>query len=127
MINKAILKEFREDFNKAIKPLQEKYGFDIKLGKINYCDDSFDGKLQVFDKSKGESKEANEFEKYCHLYGLEKSDLGKTIVCNREEFIIVGLNPSKRKYCIQVVRLKDGKSFGLSLEATKDGLKRIAN
>ena len=72
-----------------------------------------------------ESKEAKEFQKRCTLYGLEPTDLGKTIVCDGDSFKIVGLNPSKRKYCIQVVRLKDNKSFGLTLQATKEGLARL--
>ena len=43
MITKPILNEFRVDFNEAMKSLEEKYGFDIKLGRISYSDDSFNG------------------------------------------------------------------------------------
>lgn len=125
MIDKQLLEAFRKDFAEAMKPLEKKYNLSLKLGRITYGEDSFNGKLEAFDRSEGESREAKEFQKHCTLYGLEPTDLGKTIVCDGDSFKIVGLNPSKRKYCIQAVRLKDNKSFGLTLQATKEGLARL--
>lgn len=49
------------------------------------------------------------------------------MVCGGELFQIKGLNPKKRKYCIEVARVSDGKSFGLTLQATKDGLARLTH
>lgn len=127
MISKEMLQAFRRDFNEAMKPLETKYNLELKLSKITYGEDSFQGKVEAFDRSQGESKEANEFNKYCSYYGLQPSDLNRVITTpNGEGYQIKGLDRQKRKYCISAIRVSDGKEFGLTLDFVKKGLATLA-
>ena len=93
------LKEFREDFAKVVKDLEDKYGYKIRLGNITYNERSFNGKIEVVKNIEGDIDiDQFNFEKYCGFYGLSKEDYGKTFKSNNKEYKLVSINPKARSY-----------------------------
>jgi hypothetical protein len=113
MIDKPMLKNFRIDFDIAMKELQKKYGVSVSLGSIKYSPDMFTGKITgaVVNKgSTGLSVEAITFQKHAKAYGLDPSDLNRKFYSGGKEFTIIGLKPSAHKYPI-VAMDRFGKRF----------------
>lgn len=102
-INQNTLKQFREDYEQAVKSLEEKYGVVIQAKNITYSDNSFHFKTEV---TNGESKaeiRKQDFEKYCSLYGLKPSDYLRSFEKeDNKAYAIIGINPNKRKYPIMI-------------------------
>jgi hypothetical protein len=123
MIDKQTLENFREDFQDAMKALEQKYGFVIELGRITYTATSFTGKLEV---NEGESKDdvnEQDFYKYCSMYGLSKTDYDRRFDFQGKHYIITGIRPSKRKYPICCQCVEDGRTYGFTVEGVKRALK----
>lgn len=57
------------------------------------------------------TREAQEFETCCTMFGLDKTDLGKTFVTDRDSYRITGLTMRGRRFPILAERVKDGRSF----------------
>ena len=110
-INQATLKEFRADFQEAVKSLESKYGVVINAQKITYSSDSFSFKVEVQNGTSHEDVNKTTFNKYCVLYGLEESDFGRVFKQGGEEFQIVGINPSKRKNNIVIKNTQTGSQY----------------
>ena len=107
MIDKELLKEFREDFKQAVLELEDKYGFVIDLEQIKYGTTSFEGTLKV---TEGESHEAvyrKDFAAICSKYGFQESDFGKSFISSGKAYTIIGLMPNRKKYPV-LVRQRDG-------------------
>ncbi len=47
VVTPEFLKEFRQDFNKAMEALRDKYDISISLGNITYEDERFSAKMSV--------------------------------------------------------------------------------
>lgn len=123
MIDKQMLHDFRKDFQDAIKTLEQKYGLVIELGRINFTATSFEAK---FDAKEGDSKEdinEKEFKQYCKMYGLSPEDYDRRFTYKGEDYIIVGIRPSKRKYPIACTRVSDGVTYSFTVGAIKDAIK----
>lgn len=112
-MNKDTLTAIREDFNKLSKEMEEKHGVSFKLGTIRHDDLTFratvEGKL--LETESGQSTEQAEFEKYCILYGFEKSDYKRQIDLQGEVYEFIGFNPSKPKNNVKIKSVKSGKTF----------------
>ena len=119
MIDKQLLADFRKDFEEKMKDLEQKYGLVISLGGIRYSPDSFEAKLEC---KEGDSKdEVNEqdFKKYCHMYGLSYDDYDRRFAYQGDDYIIVGVRPSKRKYPICCTQVSSGETYGFTAETVK--------
>lgn len=110
-INQSTLKEFRTDFQEAVKSLEEKYGIMIQAKTITYAPDSFHFKVEVQNGTSKEDVNKAAFEKYCEMYGLEQSDFGRVFKQNGAEYKIVGINPNKRKNCIMIQNTQTGAPY----------------
>jgi len=123
MIDKAMLQNFRQDFAEAVKDLESKYGLVIELGNIKYSATSFEAKMSC---KEGESKDdvnAQEFKKYCHMYGLNEDDYDRRFTFKGEDYVIIGIRPSKRTYPIICQQVSTGQSYSF----TPDTVKRYLN
>lgn len=110
MITREFIKEFRSDFKKAVKELEEKHGVTIDLKNISFDNVSFRGPVEVKLKEvNGVSSEQVEFEKLCSLYGLAPSDYKKKITLPEGSFELIGFKTSSPKYCI-LLRRPDGRT-----------------
>ena len=94
------LKAFRHDFKKAVKNLEEKYGYKFNLGNIKYLDYSFTAKLEVNKSDSVKSAEELKFEQYCGLFNLKPSHFGVPLKCNGKEYKLIGLNLKAPKYSV---------------------------
>lgn len=110
-INPKTLREFRADFQQAVKSLQEKYGVVIEPKKITYDSSSFVFKVEVLNGTNQEDIKKENFERYCELYGLEKSDYGRTFKQGSSEFKIIGIDLGRRKKCIELLDVRSGKQY----------------
>ena len=66
-LDKSLLQQLRVDFKEAIKSVEEKYGMELKLGKISYSDNQFTGKLEgtlIQEGSSAEQTKFNEFHRF---------------------------------------------------------------
>ena len=107
--------------------IEKSFNIKISFGSAKYdCNGGAKYTVEVSPVVNGRtiSKEAIEFQTYCQLYGLEKSDMGKTFFNNGETFKITGLSSRSRKFPIFAERIKDGKEFKFTPESVKIGLGR---
>ena len=122
MLNPQLLDTFRSDFKAAVASLEEKYDFNIKLGKIIYLDDRFTAKLTVVEGRNPENAAFLLFK--ANLWKFQ--DIGITedkfkqvfIDIKGEEYALIGLSTNARRYPLQCVRTKDG----IRVDLTKDSI-----
>lgn len=112
-MNKTTLENIRKDFAEFTKEMENKHGVTLKMGIIRHDDLTFkttvEGKL--LETESGQSTEQAEFEKYCILYGFEKSDYKRVIELQGDLFEFIGFNPSKPKNNVKIKSVKNGKTF----------------
>jgi hypothetical protein len=103
--NPENLKEIRDDFNEAVKQLEEKYGIRLSFDKISYSPDSFGAKINAIIANSAVTEESvnpkwiADFTRYTEFgyNGLKKSDLGRKFKFpNGKTGKIVGLRPRAR-------------------------------
>ena len=120
MIDKEMLRNFRNDFAEAVKDLEQQYGIVITLGRITFDATSFTGKLEA---KEGESKDqVNEdtFKAHCREYGLAPTDYDRRFTHQGKDYIITGIYLRSHKYPICCLCLADNKTYRF----TADGVKR---
>ena len=119
MFTTSELKTFRVDFDKAVTELAKKYDVKIGLGSISYGDHEFTSRLTVTRNSiGGVNTDKIDFENYCILYGLEKTDFGKSFTMRGEIYTIIGLNLKARKSPIKL-SCANGKTYKADSETVK--------
>jgi len=123
MIDRTMLQNFRQDFADAVKGLEQKYGVIIELGSITYSSISFKGKLEVHEGASKDDVNAQEFKKYCRRYGLSEDDYDRRFTYKGEDYIIIGIKPSKRTYPIVCQHALNGQSYGFTPDTVKGCLK----
>jgi len=123
--NTGILRKFREDFEQAVKPLEEKFKVTIKCGKITYGDNNFSAKIEAT-TTEG-NFEQEEFEKYARLFGFDKDDYGKTITLQGNEYAFVGFNLGRPKYRCKIRNIKTGQEAAATEASVKNLLKKGAS
>ena len=132
MIDRQMLRNFRVDFAEAVKDLEAKYGIIIELGNIKFSIDNFEAKLIAKEGDSKEDVNEAEFRSYCRSYGLEPSDFDRRFTYSTliggdgEDYIIIGIKPSKRTYPIICRRVRDNKTYGFSANAIKSSF-RVEN
>lgn len=111
-INNDSLDAFREDFEKMILPLQEKYDVTISLGRITYGDERFSAKVSVTNGRDPEAVARNNFDedvwRYEHL-GLQPGMYNRVFVAeDGMRYAIQGFRTKAKKWPIKAVRVSDG-------------------
>jgi hypothetical protein len=119
-INRDSLRQFRQEFDKDMKALGEKYGIAFSIGTIRFTDTEFHGKISAVltNAVQGEGQtltpeppEQEIWNSVCRCYGLQPEDYGKTFVSNGHTFKLCKIKPGHSKYPIIATRVPDGKSF----------------
>lgn len=103
--------KFREDFQEAVKDLEDKYNISLTPGSIKYTPTSFTMTVKGLISDGSVSGEQAEFERICGLFGKKPEDYGKTFVSNGKTFRLVGINPKARKYPFVGLELGTGKRY----------------
>ena len=111
-MNNEGLNAFRMDFDKAMLPLQEKYGVTISLGRITYGDERFSAKVSVTNGRDPEQVARNNFDaevwRYEHL-GLYPGMYNRIFRASDDNlYAIQGFNPRAKKWPIKAIRISDG-------------------
>jgi hypothetical protein len=122
MIDRQTLENFRQDFNEAMKDLEQKYGFVIELGRITYTPTSFTGKLEVHEGESKDDVNEQEFKKYCYMFGLDEQDYDRRFTFQGKDYIVTGIRPSKRKYPICCQEVQSGTTCGFTSECVRKAL-----
>lgn len=123
----TICKSVSESVMEALKPLEESYGVTFQLGNGSYDSNSYKFRINCLKLSKdGEPicTEKEDFKKYCNLFGLEESDLGKTFKCRNNIYKLYGLKPRNRKYPVLAKDVMNGKIYKFSAYNVKSFLGR---
>lgn len=101
MFDKESVKALRVDINALLERFNVKHAkAHLKLGNASFDAKTVSFKLEAVVKSKDGSVQSIEeinFLKHAELYGLAKTDLGRTFMYQGREFRISGLNPRARK------------------------------
>ncbi len=127
VFNSNNLNNFRKDFSEAMKTLEVKYNVTVSLGKISYSDVSATGKCTIANKASVNGLELNaedveNWNLYSEMFGLKREWLGKTFNYDGATNTIIGIEPSRRKYPVKV--LKNGGGISLyTVESIKALLK----
>lgn len=119
MIDKQLLADFRKDFEEAMKSLEQKHGLVISLGGIRYSPDSFEAKLECKEGESREDVNEQEFKKHCSAYGLSPEDFDRRFTYQGDDYIVIGIRPSKRKYPICCQQVSSGVTYGFTADTVK--------
>lgn len=112
-LDPIVLRRLREDFDRALAPVAEKYGLKITTGKATYLPALATFKMEVATIGADgtvESKDAVNFKRYAGMIGLSPDDLGKPVVLRGTKFTIAGFLPRSGRYPM-LMRREDGKMF----------------
>ena len=111
--------EFRADINAALAAVAEKYGCDVRAGKIKYDDYSINIPIDFNAKGEnGESGEQVQFNQACEYYGFKPEHYKKPFVMDEKIFYLTGFNPKARKYhCI--IADANGATYGATIDSVK--------
>lgn len=119
MVDRQLLADFRKDFEETMKSLEQKYGLVISLGSIRYSPDSFEAKLECKEGESREDVNEQEFKKYCATYGLSPEDFDRRFAYQGDDYIVIGIRPSKRKYPICCQRVSSSVTYGFTADLVK--------
>ena len=100
-IDRDTIKQFREDFEKAMIKLEKKYDVTIKLGSIRYDNESFKSKIEAnVNKSDAEKAEDEKrmFESLCDKFGFLPSDYLNSFSHSGMNIELYGFDTRKKKY-----------------------------
>lgn len=124
-INRTTLKWLRPLIVKALEPLSEELGIQLKLGNATFSITNFTFKLEgALQNSDGtfDTKEREDFKSHAFMYGLKATDLDKEFEYERDTYTIVGFKPRSTKYPILGKRVSDGKIFKFPVHTVRDQL-----
>lgn len=111
----------------AMLPIAEQYGVSVQFGHGSFSPSCFTGKIEIAvisDDGTVQSKEREDFHRYCFRYGLEPSDLDKQIrLYNGRQYTITGANPKNRKYPILLKCVDDGQRIKTTVSSVKVALR----
>lgn len=97
-ITRSLAKAFREDFNQAMKSVQEKHGMKISIGSITMNANDLTARVTAkLNEVDGKPIEEVEFKRYAFSYGFKESDYNRKVKINNEFFRFYGFNSKARK------------------------------
>lgn len=119
-MDKEKIRSIRERMNAVLAPLATEFGITIHAGNASFSATSVTFKVDIAEiiDGKVQSKQVDDFNKLCHLYGFQPTDLGRKFKVRSEEYEITGLNPRSSKYPIEVKR-SDGKPFRFTEDSVR--------
>lgn len=111
----------------ALKQVGDDFGVDLTAAGGQYGDSGY-VKIAVAlrDTGSGVSGAKATWDKYAAILGLEKEWFGQPIIIDRSAYEIIGIQPNKPKYAVQIKRCHDGKVFGTTVLAVQSQLRMKA-
>ena len=116
--NKQDFELFRRDIEETIKQVAEKHNVKLSTGKIKYGQYDFTMELKAIKTDLDVDIEQEEFEKYCNLFGFEKSDYKRELKMQGKSYYLVGFNLNSPKNNCTILSL-DGKRYRTNDETVK--------
>ena len=108
--NKKDFELLRKDIEEAIGQVEEKHNVKLSTGKIKYGQYDFTMELKAIKTDLGIDVEQEEFNKYCILFGFEKSDYKRELKMQGKIYYLVGFNLNSPKNNCTILSL-DGKRY----------------
>lgn len=98
-----------------LNDLAQRHGLDIDCagGSLGQNEMTIKVRCRTTDTDAIQRAEKARFGQTCHHVGLEASDYGLEFAYNGDRFRITGVKPSRPKYPISAVSLRDKRSFKL--------------
>lgn len=129
-VTNALLKKLYPEITAALKEIGDKYNVDLTAGGGTYGGrGGYSGSVKVEvlsrDTANGLSIAQAEFERYCHLYGFEKSDFNLKFRFRGKDYRLKGFNLNAPKNCLSIENEHDGKTYGMSKSLFKDEAIRL--
>ena len=127
--DKLNLKEVRDEIDKALIPVGQRFGITLNIENINYTPAQFSTKLKgliATQQATGGGKDAanqTAFEMNCERFGLLPTDFGLTFLTNGDRYTVVGINAKAPKYPI-ICEKEDGSRYRLTARTVKEGLEQ---
>lgn len=106
--SKPLVQNLRIELNTLLAEFANKHGITASLGNARFTPSNVNWKFTLVSPGAGTSDGSTptgdiyalNFLNKCHLYGMKKDDLNKTILLRGKLNKIVGLNPRSYKYPI---------------------------
>lgn len=94
----------------ALQSLADELGLTVDYGGGAFDATTFTVKLRfkVKDEAALATKERETFDRFAGLYGMTPADLGATFVTRGEEWVIIGVLPSRPKFPIRARHARTG-------------------
>lgn len=122
-ITKELLREMRDDIDRALEEIGRQYGVVFKAGNARFTSSVATFKLEaatIDAEGSVVTKEADDFKMMAVMYGLKPEDLGREFWIGSRKYKLVGLKRSARAYPILAER--DGQRFKLPAEAVRSAI-----
>lgn len=112
-INHATCQLIQEAALNALRPLAASLGLGIEAtgGRIEAYAFTAAFRFTVAATAEGVSGEEAQFRQLCQFYDLTPEDYGRTFTYQARQYQLVGLNPTRPKFCVLGRRIPDGKRF----------------
>ncbi len=121
--DKATVQLLRDELQKAVQQVVEDYGVSVTVGYAKYGMNQITYQLVVnvvAENGQPITREAEHFQKFAEVYGLQPTDLYDTFEYQGLEYRIIGMNLSRNaKYRIETVCESKGKNVRFTAEAVK--------
>lgn len=120
-ISREVLKQFRADFEAAVRPLEKKYGVLLSCGSISFSDTYFSMRMTA-DLAKDGKKvvDSRQFEISKKLIGL-RANIGDSYVDKGIKYTIIDIDTKKPMYPV-MLEASNGKTYKTSVEAVHSKL-----
>lgn len=122
--DRPTLRILGDEIEAALVPVAKKHGISIRRGRGTFTEESYTVRIEcslLNEKGEAVTKEAQDFQRYAGLFGLEPGHFGRVFQYQGERFTICGLKVRSRKFPI-LARRSDGKVFKLNAEVVKRNL-----
>lgn len=99
-MTKANVLNFKNDFEKAVKELEKKYGVAVTMKSASIGESYFTAKIEVVNETAENDAEKVKFEEdvtFFKEYGLTKDDYRKPFRIDGTLYFLVGFKPNARK------------------------------
>jgi hypothetical protein len=122
------LRVLAAEVSAALEPVAKKYGLSLVRGNGTFSPTNYRLKVEFNVVQDGATaatrQEVVDFQRSAHFYGLDPSDLGKTVNVYGKMYKIIGLMPNRRRYPILVETVK-GRQVCIPAEQVVDALNRL--
>jgi hypothetical protein len=129
-LNKANIKDVRDNLTADLMKLGDKYGMTFQMGNIRYQADQMKFTLTAYVNSQHtNANKVNvnqvEFNKHAFAYGFSAEDFGKVFTVAGNQYQVSGIKPKARKYPILGTNVATGKVFKFPAMTVKANINKL--